>query len=718
LLREPGTRAAGAGAGDGRRAAAADPVTVGLGTLVAAGLIALAFATTGGVLGPLGANTWSQIALVLVAVGAGIAVLMAGGAGRAWGVGALVAFAALAALTYASIAWSVTPAASWLEGNRTLSYLAAFATALAVARLAPRRWPALVGGVAVYAVVVSAYALLAKVFPETFAASESLGRLDAPFGYFNASGLAAALGLPAWLWLGAARGRLAARVPWRRTATALSVLAIGVLVCALILSYGRGALVAAVIGLAVWFALVPARLRGTAVLAVGALGGIGLSLWATAQPDLVHDYIPLAARSSAGHRFGVALLVGLAVLLLAGVATAFIGARVRVGETQRRRIGVALLAALALVPVGGVAALAASSRGFGGEVSHLWSTVTSAQGGAADTPGRLTQLGSSRPRYWRDGLRVGEHAPLGGVGANGFAVAHKRYTSDVVEQAHSYVVQTFADLGAVGLAVSALLLVGWGVAVRRTLAARPAAGAAGGTGAAGAARGAGAARAGADALPAGPAAAGADALAAGPAATERDGLLTLLAVTVIFGVHSAVDWTWFIPGCAVPALLCAGWLAGRGPLAQAVGRRPHARTPLTDPVRAGTALALLTAALVAAWFVWQPLHAANAESAAIDALASGNGAAALHDAQAAVSANPLDIDARTVLADVYLAAGDVRSARAELLRATRTAPEDPATWLQLAAFDQAHGRGSDAARERARAHALEPYGLPRRGGGG
>ena len=35
-------------------------------------------------------------------------------------------------------------------------------------------------------------------------------------------------------------------------------------------------------------------------------------------------------------------------------------------------------------------------------------------------------------------------------------------------------------------------------------------------------------------------------------------------VVVVFGAHSLVDWTWFVPGTAVPALLCAAWVAGRG----------------------------------------------------------------------------------------------------------------------------------------------------------
>ena len=48
---------------------------------------------------------------------------------------------------------------------------------------------------------------------------------------------------------------------------------------------------------------------------------------------------------------------------------------------------------------------------------------------------------------------------------------------------------------------------------------------------------------------------------------ERIGLLSMLCLVVVFGVHSLIDWTWYVPGVACVALMCAGWLAGRGPLA-------------------------------------------------------------------------------------------------------------------------------------------------------
>src|SRR2546429_223210 len=119
-----------------------------------AGLLLVAFVTKGG--DELSANTWAQIVLTLLgALLVALAVLF-GVRGRAWGLASVALFVALAALTLASVAWSVQPADSWLEGNRTISYLAVFAGAVIAARLWPERWSAVVGAIAALATVISA----------------------------------------------------------------------------------------------------------------------------------------------------------------------------------------------------------------------------------------------------------------------------------------------------------------------------------------------------------------------------------------------------------------------------------------------------------------------------------------------------------------------------------------------------------------------------------
>ena len=649
---------------DGSGADPAPPVTrrrrIGLranataAVILAALLVTLAFTTSGGFSAVASAgDTWSEIVIMVLGSAASAATGVLGGRGRAWGAVTVAMFAVLAALTAVSIAWSVQPDYSWQDAGQTVAYLAAFAGAAALARLVPDRWLALVGALATATVALSAYALLVKVFPATLGpsnslgANNSLGRLQNPFGYWNAIGVTGALGLPPCLWAGARRER-------GRVARVLAAPAIALLISVLVLSFSRSALLAALLATGLWLALVPLRLRAVVVLAVGAAGAAVIAGWALSTHALTSDGVPLATRTPAGHTFGIVLVLTLAGVSTAGVAASLAVDRIELPSEMRRRIGQALVILIALVPAGGVVALAASSRGLTGEISHAWSTLTSTSGGVGDTSGRIGQLGNSRPLYWSQGIKVGEHALLKGVGAEGYATARQAYATSAAksDQAHSYVIQTFADFGLIGLAVNLALLVTWGIAAARPLARR--------------ARWSS---------------------LTGAQTAERQGLLTLAMVVVAFGAQSAIDWTWFFTGVTVPALLGAGWLAGRGPLLSPVGRAAE-RRPLTQRPGAGAGVIVLSAlTLLMAWMTWQPLRSAQAWSASLNAVAGGNTGAAFTDARDAAAIDPMSIAPLQTLSSLYMAVGDRASARAELLEATRRQPGNYNTWLSLGELD-------------------------------
>jgi len=637
-----------------RRAAGIRPsrdAVLGLG--LAAGFVLLAFTTTGGV--DLAPNTWAEIALLLLGAALCAAVVLSGAPGRAWGAVTVCLFAALAVLTAVSITWSVQPDDSWQGANQTLAYLAAFAGAVALARLAPGRWRALVGALAVLTTVLSGYALLVKVFPGTLDAGDTLGRLQAPFGYWNVTGLMAALGLPACLWAGARRDR-------GRVLRALTVPALGLLISVIVLSYSRSALLVAVIGVGIWLAIVPLRLRAVLMLALGAVGSAVIAGWALATHPLTDDNVPLAARTTAGHEFGWVLVLTLALLTLAGFAAAFAMERVAVPAQIRHRVGTALVILVALVPVGGVVAIAASSRGLTGEVSHVWHRLTNPNVTVGDTSARLVQLGNSRVRYWREGLTVGEHALLKGVGALGYGTARTRYTTDpwIVQHAHSYEIETFADFGLIGVALSLALLIAWCVAAGRAVGVRTR-----------------------------------WASLEPEQAAERCGLMTLLVVVIMFGLQSSTDWTWFIPAVAIPPLVCAGWLAGRGPLASPVGHTRHRKRLTQRPGAGALVTGLATLALLGAWVIWQPLRSADADANATTALIHGDTHAALVDAHTAAAADPLSVEPLFELSALYTTI-DPAQAYQELVRAVRLQPENSHAWLQIGDYDVQRHHPHDA----------------------
>ena len=278
--------------------------------------------------------------------------------------------------------------------------------------------------------------------------------------------------------------------------------------------------------------------------------------WARSKPGLTGDNQALDVRTSAGHTYGYVLLVSVVILTAVGIAAARAADRdVAVRAPPAAGSAPSSWSWSRWCPLGGVVAgLAESSRGLTGQISHAWDTLTNVNAVTSNGASRFGSLGSSRPLYWSEGIKVGEHALFKGVGALGFATARARYAThqDVAVHAHSYVVQTFADLGLLGLAVSLALLVSWAVTAARArfVAFRT--------------RWSKFARRRA-------------------MTAEREGLIALALVVVLtFGIHSTIDWTWFFPGVTIPALVCAGWLSGRGPLAS-----PGCRGRRAPPLAAG-----------------------------------------------------------------------------------------------------------------------------------
>jgi O-antigen ligase len=641
---------------------------VAIATTLGVALVLLGFLTTGGFDGSVtisAPNTWTEIVLILLGTGVVCALIVLGARAPAWGAAAVALFAALTALTALSILWSVQPDASWQAANLTLAYLMTFAAGAALARIAPERWRSLVAGLAVVAVLLSAYALLAKVFPGSLAATYTEGRLQVPLGYWNATGALAAMGIGPCLWG-------FTRPDGPRVLRGLAVPGGTVLTAVVVLTFSRTALATTILILAAWLILAPGRLRGVLLTTLSAVGAAVICAWALAHPALTTDGVTLTARTSAGHTFGVVVLIVVLIEIVAGVAAARAVDVVELGEPLRRRIGTVLIGLAALLPVAGILALAVSSRGLTGQISHAWSSLTSTNAAVGESASRITQFGSSRPLYWSQGITVGEHALFKGVGALGYATARTQYTKNVatVGHAHSYVIQTFADLGLLGLLVSLALLVAWGRAAARTLAPR-------------------------------------SRWSEFPPeqSRERSGLLALLLFVVGFGLSSAFDWTWYFPAVTVPALLAAGWLAGRGPLAAPVGRAASRLPALSRPGALGACSALVLVSLVCAWLVWQPLRSADDAAAVFSA---SNASTAFDDARAAEAADPLSLQPHFVLSQLYSGEGNAASARGELLRAVQLQPRNYESWFALGSYDLRRHQAALALPSLRRAYTLNP----------
>ena len=615
-------------------------------------LAGVAFGAAGG--SELGRTTIVEVLAVIVCGAFIAAAILWSRPGQLWGATCVLLFAAFAALTALSVTWSIVPSLSYVEAGRTLAYLCIFSAAVAGARLAPPATGVVLSGLVLAATAAVLYALAARVWPGSLGETEISNRIGQPFQYWNAVGTTAALAIPGLLWLATRRCVSA-------VGRVLAYPALGAAVLALLLSQSRGALVAAVIGTVAWIAIVPTvRLRSLPAIVLPSLGAGAVGAWALSQDAFSVAGEPLRVKESVAGEFGLLLLVMLLGLVVAG---ALVNAGLSRGLPPvhvGRRIGIVALVIACAVPL-----VAFTSAAFSGDIGDRVDELTSETSTAPsdEGAGRLTAASSTRGKYWREAGRVFDDRPAAGLGAGTFQTSRLRHRNDdsVTRHAHGFVPQTLADLGIAGVVLSTALLIAWLVAAARATGLYP--------------RRLPFRRGNGDPRP----------------RRDWDGdriaLVAAILIAVVFGLQSAIDWTWFVPGPTAMALVAAGFVAGQAPLGRPrpAASLPHESYDLS-PGRLLAASAVLIAAVITAWAVWQPEASDRQTGDALRLAEAGQTEAAIAETQDAADTTPLSSNPLLTEAAIETSAGDLGAARAALERAVLKFPGDPQNWYRLAAF--------------------------------
>lgn len=626
--------------------------------VVAAMFVAIAMIGKGGT--ELGRVVTIEIGLIFIASAALVAAVLAGAASRLYGVGAALAFALLAVYTALSITWSLAPDESWIEANRTLAYLFVFVAAIAAGNLLPGSLRALLAGITIASLVIVGYGLASRVWPESLGELELYARLGQPFGYWNAVGVTAAMGLVGATWFGARRGIR----PWH---AALAAPAGALLITALFLTYSRSGLLAAALALGLWLFAVPLRLRSLAVVTAGAIGAVPVIAWALSQDAFTEDGASVAVRADAGPTFGLLLL--LAIALSYGLCLgAFIWRERRsLTAAARQRAGRSVLVAGMCTLVVLAAATATTDRGLGGVLSDRLEELTDDSAITTGGPERLGTTASTRSRYWRAGIDVFEDHPVAGAGAGAFVVTNLRYrdSANVSRHAHGYFVQTLADLGVAGLAISLIALGAWLFAALRAIGATP-------RSTIGQRFLLGDRRVNPELAP--------------TWTDERIVVTALFLIALAYGLQAAADWTWFVPGPTVTGLVAAGYVAGRRPPRAPADPPDAITTSRRRPWRVGVAVAILLAAMVCSWNAWQPQRADKLANDAFALAANGEIEAAHRKAAEARDVNELSPKPLWAEAAVLTNAAHLAEAETVLEQAVAEHPNLADAWLRLADF--------------------------------
>jgi len=587
-------------------------------------------------------TVWLPVALSLLALGCVLAVAAPDrlrGPLEPAGL-AILLLAALTVWLFLSILWAEDPAAAWEGANRALLYTIVFAL--------PARWGVTPGAawVALLALGAAVASLAVLTVARVLVVDHPLdlfidGRLSSPTGYPNST--AALWCLAAWPLVGLASVR------WLGVLTRAASLALAVLLFDVsLLSQSRGSLYTLPMVALAAVLVAPSRLRFLAALALAAVAVL------PAFRPVLDAYEPgreAALRSEIGSAvWAIALSAGLAFAL--GAALGLLDRRVELGRRARRAgwvvVGVsAVVAATVLVTTTS-------------PVDRTRAAWDSFRHGAepAGTPSHFHGFGSNRYDFWRVGLREFRDNPVGGIGADNFAVPYleERRSNEEPLYAHSVAVDLLSQAGVVG---AALALAFAAAALWAVLTAR-----------------------------------------------GRNGEVGRFALAGWFVLvfHGAVDWLWEMPATGAIGIGLLGLAVGlaRSVPSAAVSAPPRRRARLG--LEAGVAAALTAAAAVSLTLPW--LAARSVDEALRTWRRDPAGALAALDR--ARSLNPL-----SDRADVLAGAIASRLGRYELMhdhytRAVARAPFDWYAQLGLAVSASRTERPRLARAAAARAEALKP----------
>lgn len=459
-----------------------------------------------------------------------------------WAGGLIVCLSLLCAI---SSLWSGSVELSVIEAGRVAVYLGFFVAAFLIAQTDERR-QRFAEGLTIAAALVALLGLGGRLLPHLLDVSQSVGsgpRLSYPLGYWNANGAVFGIGVALLLW--SSRRAASSALRW------LSVAVIPASLLALYFTYSRGGLLSLVVACGCLLVLSKDRLWLLATLAVGALGALPAVLAVQSRHSLA-DNLGGQAAIDQGVTVLLILLAGtaLSLLLFAGLRWEerregrLSGRAVAISRNPKVLRGIALAAALGVIAV--VAAV-------GGRAWHQFSSPdiqfpSNPQAHFGDLSG------AGRHEFYKVAIEAfGEKPILGhGAGTYQFSWNQLRSIELPVHDAHSFYLESFAELGIVGglLVIALVLTLLW------------------------------------------------CAFAAWRAAPEpqRDRYAALLAVMLAFAVGAAFDWFWEIPALGAFFFLAGGVaVAARcGQLAADPRRRESSQAD-------GRRFGLTVAAVVLAW---------------------------------------------------------------------------------------------------------------------
>ncbi|MGZ4355886.1 MAG: O-antigen ligase family protein [Gaiellaceae bacterium] len=351
-----------------------------------------------------------------------------------------------------SATWSVATAASILESQRSLLYVAGISAALLVSRSRDVR--RLLGGLLAGICAIAAFGLATRLLPDRVGVYDatSVYRLAQPIGYWN--GLAIFTGMGALVALAfATRAR---SLPVRAACAGALVL----LLPTLYFTFGRGAWIALAVGVLTAVAIDPRRLQLLAgLLALAPIPAIAV-LAASREPGLTQAGAVFGRAVHDGHRLALVLLLLAAANAAVAIAFAFVESRLEPPASARRAFALAMV----LVAVAGLAGIFVR---YGGPATLAQKGYRAFKAPPPHVQGNLNKRllsfsGNGRAALWGLAWDDARAHAVTGAGAGTYEryfLAHPSSELGRVRDAHGLYIETLAELGPLGLALLLAALV-------------------------------------------------------------------------------------------------------------------------------------------------------------------------------------------------------------------------------------------------------------------
>lgn len=564
-------------------------------------------------------------------------------------------FAAFTAWTALGITWSISSGRSFQDLALVTCYLGIIVLAVAIHRERDQALRHTTAAVATAIVIVAALAVASRLFPHLFPASQQtaqfLGgarqRLSWPLDYWNALAALMAVGVPLLL----AQATSARTLLMQSLATA----AVPLVALCDALTLSRGGVIEGVVAVIVFIALAPDRIPKLATAAVAAVGSA-----IVVYGGLHRHAIQQGLSNAAEHHQATSLVVAVVITCL-GVAVIQGGVGLLNRHATLPRLLTVSPARARLLTLAGIVLIVAVALAAGAphRLAHAWTDFKNPHSAISQTSTSRfgSTSGEGRYQYWVAAVDSAKPHVLTGSGPGTFQLdwLPRAPIQSYVVNAHSLYVETYAELGLVGLVLLVAFFLAALVAVVRVV--------------------------------------------ARSSYEERTRAAAVAAALVAFLIGAAFDWLWQMPVLPAAVLLLVG--AALAPASEASVPTPRGTALATQLTAVAVGLACLIAI---AYPLATNTDVANSQSAA----SVNNLPLALTDAQSAVRLEPGSAEAQVQLALVYEADRQYRAGVAAAQHAVKDEPQNWSNWFVLFRLQAEDGQARAALVSYLKARSLNP----------